>query len=600
MPIDNIVWDEPKDIVWDEPTQKNEFRKPLNLRENNAVDKFMSAIPNRGVMDVLDTIATQGYGRLTGNKEIIGAEAERQAKEWEAQNPDIASKAGRIVGNIAATAPLAPSMGMGAAAANLPRVASALRTGGMTTGIVPKGVIQGAGDLALRAGAAGAGGVAAGGLINPDEITKSGIYSAALPIGLKGFGLLGQGVGKVADAVSNTSAGRTALKKVAETIGDNPSQAIEQMRGYKGEIPLTASAITQNPQLAALEVGNRVRNPANWYPFEQEQGRALFNKVLSSTKDAEDLATRAATRQNNWQSNWANVENSVNPQVFSAKIPEFQKNIDIALKSPESVNPAVRGMLESIKSEIDRVGEGFSPAHLQQIRANLSGKYNPMSPNAFQSAPRDSKATKDVLKQVDSILNESTGGVWDKVPAGYKADSDLLHQAKAASKIRGSYIDADTGRILPKATIDATGDIPSITEAGLGRAMNAARMPQTKNLLLSQEANQGLEEALNAIRRQNITKNVKSAGSLGGSDTAVNMGLSAAPSGMSKSIIRDLIKGVSEAGTAKVDKQLAGLLADPQATSLLLSDLLAKQNPSMRNQFINYLPYGAMPALSAQ
>jgi hypothetical protein len=279
--------------------------------------------------------------------------------------------------------------------------------------------------------------------------------------------------------------------------------------------------------------------------------------------------------------------------VFNARIPKFADDIEIALQSSESVNPSVRGFLEAIKGEIARFGNNFSPAHLQQIRANLSGRYNPMNQNAYANAPRESKAVQSVLREVDDILNESTGGVWAKVPAAYKADSVALHEAKAASKVRGAFVDQDTGRTLGK-SLDVNGDIPKITEVGLGRAMNAARMPGTKDLALSGRANNELENILLALRNQDIVQGVKrSATAGGGSDTASNL-TALMPSGTGKNLLRDALMFTRDFANRKESAAIAELLTNPQELRRLLS-----RQPSEGNQLLQLLSRGA-PIIPAQ
>lgn len=509
----------------------------------------------------------------------------------------------KIATEIAATAPVGGGLGTIAKELGATRLGTALQTGGMKTGAplaamdTIAGIGSRLGDLGLRV-LGGAGTTAAGAtLLNPNDTEKGAKIGAALPVAMSGLGHTGSLFGGMLNAVSDKFAKNTALKKLADSVGETTESLLSKIKSYEGDIPLSMAGMTQNPKIAALEVGNRARNPANWYEFDKAQADAVYNKMLSSTKDAEDLTSRAVQRSQNWKANWANeVEKNVNPEVFAKKIPEFQSKIDQALRSPEAVNENVRNMLLKIKSTIDDFGADFSPAHLQQIRADLSGKYQPMSSSAFASAPRSSPATQSVLREVDDILNQTTGGAWSKVPAAYKADSELLHQAKAASKVRSAFIDQDTGRIL----VNTKEGIPEITSKSITSSMNAAREPLTKNLKLSPEANQGLTDTLEAMRMQNILQNVKKSGTAGGgSDTIVNSFLSASPAGtVSKSVLRDALRGVGEQSTAKVDRQLMEMLSNPENTALLLSELLKR--PQKAEGFIKQIPYYTAPAIAAQ
>lgn len=506
------------------------------------------------------------------------------------------------------------TMGMGGALAkgaqavpviakNAPGFVNALRTAGMTTGAAPVGFKAGVADLATRTAASATVGGASAGLVNPEDSGKGFAIGGMIPGALKVAGLAGDAVGgawnAMRRALGDDAARKAAGNQISQLLDPTELARLQQ----RGPIPLSVAATTQNPNVARLEQASRLRSPDTWYGFDQNQGKAVFDEVWKATDEATQMATRAAARKANWQGNWSDVEKAIDPQDFAKRIPKFQQDIDKALMSSEAVNPSVASMLNTIKQQIAQFGDNFSPAHLQQIRANLSGKFNPMSPNAFASAPRDSAAVRSVMQEVDDILNASSGGVWQKVTKGYAADSASLHQAKAASKIRGSFIDADTGRIVGK-QISKTVDAPVISEAGLTRSMNAARQPGTQRLALSPQANTDLETVLDALRAQNVVQGVKKSTTAGGgSDTVSNL-TSLAPGGTAKNVILQIAGAIKEAGSAKTQNQLAQLLTDPQAAEKLLTELAAKKPNAIAAllQSPDFVQFGyrAAPVISAR
>ena len=308
-----------------------------------------------------------------------------------------------------------------------------------------------------------------------------------------------------------------------------------------------------------------------------------------ATREGDDIASRRATRGKNWDSGWAEVEKGLYPAHLASDMTRFRRNIDIALQSPESSNPAVRGMLNAIKSEIDRLGDNFSAGHLQQIRANLRGSMNPMSPDVYKSAPRDAKATRDVLTEIDNMLDAATGGKWKPVPAQYAADSRRLDQAKAASKARNVFHDPETGRVRGVAAgQDAMGDIPKITEAGLGKAIDLTRDPTTKATMLSDPARLKLEATLDAIRRQNIVQGVKrSATGGGGSNTtsdyfasgAADIAANAVGGGVVGNVGSTVLKGVKDFANTRRDQALAEALQNPQRMMEIIRAQVASGQP---------------------
>jgi hypothetical protein len=119
---------------------------------------------------------------------------------------------------------------------------------------------------------------------------------------------------------------------------------------------------------------------------------------------------------------------------------QFGEDLRQAELSPDSSNPAVRGVIDAINAEMDRLGPNFGLGHLQQMRANLNGKVNPMAPDAFKSAPRDNPAIISLKQEMDDILNTATGGKWQSVIDGYaglRQAARIQGGAEGAQCLRG-------------------------------------------------------------------------------------------------------------------------------------------------------------------
>jgi hypothetical protein len=467
----------------------------------------------------------------------------------------------------------------GRAAPALQTAATAIESGGFRTGAQ---MGRGA-DIATRmAGGAVAGGAAAG-MVNPEDAATGAAIGAVLPPALKGAGAAldaaGRGARAVAATVSDKAARSVAVDKVAGALGDDAAQAAADIGTYfpKGaeDIPLSAAAITRNPNLAQLEQGSRLRNAASWFDFDQKQGRAVFDNVLKATDEAGDLPARYTQRQDNWRTLWATTSQSLKPRVWMARMTQFGADMEMALRSPDASNPAVRGVLDAVNAEMDRIGPSFSPAHLQQLRANLNGKVQPLSPDVFKSAPRDSPAIKSLIAEMDDILNASTGGKWQKVLENYAKDSDLVRQAKAAQRVREAFVDASGN--LQKAALDPLGDVPRVTEAGLRGAMNATRNPANGELALSAEAQGRLGATMDTLQRQGIVQQLKKAATAGGgSDTVPNAIAAGATAAGAPGFVTSLLQSARRMGTAKTDQELAALLSNPDELAKALQPWLAR------------------------
>ena len=385
-------------------------------------------------------------------------------------------------------------------------------------------------------------------------------------------------------------AGKEVAKALTEGGADEQTvlrQTIERLRNaQQGNIPLSTAAQLKDAQIARLEQGSRARNGANWYDFDQNQARAVAGAFDDATAEAAELAARRTTRGGNWDANWAAAQAGADAAKFAKDLPQFRANLDVALRSPEASNPATRGMLEAIAADIDRVtaqGIPYTPAHLQQIRANLSAKWHPKNDTSFTKADRSSPARLSVMQEVDNILNNTTGGKWADVVGGYASDSKLVEASKAAGRARNQFYDPQTGRVLG-VSADPSGDIPKITEAALGRSINAGKGQ------FSTDAETRLAAILDALRAQNIVQGVKrSATAGGGSDTASNLyaaraaGQVASALGASGSMTaaatKTTLEKLGELATANKDRALAEALQNPQQMIAVLERKLKAGAP---------------------
>jgi hypothetical protein len=522
-------------------------------------------------------------GLVTG-QQPVSRNAERRAQMDEAlsglgaDRDSLAFQTGKIATEVAGTYPVGGLVGRGVATV-APRLGQAITSGGLSTGArVAPGVLPAAADLGVRVAGGAISGGATAGLINPEDADIGAALGGAIPAVTKLAGAAGRVVG---NAVSPRMARNNAANKLAASLGDDAQQVVSDIQTYypRGaeSIPVSAAAATKNAKLAQLEQGSRLRSSPQWHDFDVKQARAAYDNVLQATDEAGELGARAAARQENWTKAWEAASAAQKPRVWQKRMTQFGSDMETALRSPESSNPNVRAVLEAINSEMDRVGPDFSIGHLQQLRANLNGKVQPMSSDAFKAAPRDNPAIISIKKEMDAILNGVTGGKWQKVIEGYAKDSEALHASKAAQKVRNAYVDAETGRIVSP-VINA--DVPRVTAANLSNAMNAARLPD-KSLALGAEANQRLEATVEALRRQAMVQELKrTATAGGGSDTVSNALQAGAQAAGAPNMLMQLIGGLRQLGAGKTDNALAQLLANPDELAAVLAAMQRPQSPN--------------------
>jgi len=473
-------------------------------------------------------------------------------------------------------------------------------------------VATGAGRLATAAAGAGTG--AAYGAIVPrgegesrmNSILIGGGVGGALPLSMSALNAMttpfrgqSRAAQEVTDAMTPQGASNAQRRQVLE---QTMQQMRQQAQAPASSIPLTVAARLGNPELARLEAGSRARSGANFYDFDQNQARAVADEVMAATRGAADVAARRDMRANNRSMLYNQAMSTINEPAFARDLTSFRTNLDQAVRSAEASNPAVRNMLQQLGDEIDRLGPDFTPDHLATIRANLAKKAPLVPRNAYEAAPRESPATMSVLREVDRILNNASGGRWQDVVGTYARDSNLVRSAQASGKVREAFIDPATGRVRG-VSADPAGDVPKITEAALGRALDAARGPR-KELVLDPAANARLETVLDALRRQNIVQGVKrSATAGGGSNTASDQfaaGTARAMSdvaldaigGPAATVGRGLFTGLRNTLDARKDRALAEALQNEQAFIQMLQTQAAREGSTLdRSEVARLLRY---------
>lgn len=548
------------------------------------------------------------FGNETDQAKIAEEVAEKRRMDERLANATTGGKALQIAGNVIPTLAIPAgglARGVGAVARQMPAFAGR---------VLPRALQGlGMGGTTLDAALAGA---ASGGLqtVTDDEsrLANVGIgagLGAVFPMALGGA----RGAWRrfAPGAVGGGGEARAA-QRIAEE-GVTPQQAQDMQRALQqhaqqvrqtrlqgvqpNDIPLSTAAQLGSPDLARLEAGSRAKSGANWYDFDQEQAAAVNRAMMRSTREAEEIAARRGTRAENWEQNWQQAAQHADPEVFQQQVAGLRQHLDDLLVSPEAVNPDVRRAILELQGTLERAGEHLEPRHLQVARRELSGRMNPMSQNPLKQVSREEPGILSMTQDLDRRLNEATGGRWDPVRGGYAEDSRALEAARAAGKVRSRFYDPSTGRVQGVAA-DIAGDVPKITEAGMGAAMNMARDPAMRNQL-SPQATVELLQVLDSLRRQGIVQGVKrSATAGGGSNTAGDIfaaqagdQLMANVPGMPGTIVRGVLGAVDTAVNARRDQALANALQNPQQMYQLLDRVIRSGQPltGFEQQVVNAL-----------
>lgn len=181
---------------------------------------------------------TDRRGAMTGALGDMGADTDSLAFGAGKLATEIAGTAGAGGGVANAITRLAPR-----AAAAMPAVIQAMRTGGLSTGAkAAPGFMGAVANMAPRiAGGAVAGGASAG-LVNPEDAGMGALIGGALPPAVKGAQMLGSGVKQLAGGIARNTLGATTGTG-AESVGTAYRAGKEGGTSFldniRGKVPFT-------------------------------------------------------------------------------------------------------------------------------------------------------------------------------------------------------------------------------------------------------------------------------------------------------------------------------------------------------------------------
>lgn len=207
----------------------------------------------RGLKDIIDTGA--GFlSRLGGADEQARVRAMNEAGRAEfdkAAEGQILPQVARIAGNVTATVPAVTALG-GAVAPLLPRLGSAIRSGGMTTGAAPAGLAARTGDMGVRVAGGAIGGGLAAGMVNPEDAALGAGIGAVLPPVVAAAGTGANALGQLLRSREAKAGAALAQALDAQDVNALAALLREAPELVPGSRPTVAQAL-QTPQAGILE-----------------------------------------------------------------------------------------------------------------------------------------------------------------------------------------------------------------------------------------------------------------------------------------------------------------------------------------------------------
>lgn len=326
-------------------------------------------------------------------------------------------QAGKLGAEVAGTAGVGNLLAAPARAAGLTKIANSLSSGGMTTGAPPATtLVEGAGNLAARAGGGAATGGASAGLVDPEDAGLGAMIGGATPAVTNALGAAGRGVGRSLVAGGVTDEVRSLAQRANDLGIDIPADRIVDSKPMNA----LASSLDYVPFSGRGATMNKMESQLN-RALSRTFGQDSDNVTLALRKASDDLGKKFDTvLQNNkvqmdqqFLTDLADASNMATKELGSDGARVIQNQVD------EIIAKAASGDIDghaayNIKRTLDRIGRRNSPEAYYAL--DLKGKL--MDALNRSLGPQEAAAFKSVRQQYGNMLslekiaqNGAEGGV---------------------------------------------------------------------------------------------------------------------------------------------------------------------------------------------
>jgi len=348
------------------------------------------------------------------------------------------TKGGNIAGNVAMTALLPSSVGRGYARAGaaIPGfigtrtgavVDSALTQGTINAGITP-------GDDVERMIAA----ISAGG--------TSAAVPAALGIAQAGRRAVTAGGKRVAIGES--------LRSELGPQADNVARALQarSLEGQRIGTRPSASMMTADPTLEALEAGSRTKRGDLWRKFDQDNAAARWNALRSAagTPEATDAmrqARDAATGPLRDEALGIARASANYARGGGIDLGEWGNNSSLANTAGKSLINKVQDWrggdlvgnpdVQTIAGHVEKVlKSGGTPGQLYELRKWLTDGIKAGAPSDLSNAVKNARVQRnETVGMIDDVLDHLSAGTWRDYLARYRSESPTIASKQALQKM---------------------------------------------------------------------------------------------------------------------------------------------------------------------
>jgi hypothetical protein len=464
------------------------------------------------------------------------------------------------------------------------------RAGSIGSRMLPRALMATAGRRAALGGAIGGG---ASGALMPTTEDESRVINTG--VGAAAGAALPLAVGAARGLRANFGPGRRAAQQLVGELGPEADVIPQQVAAREAQragttqaaqaIPESLAEATGSTTAGGLEAASAKEMNPEWAAFKRAQNVARHEAVQQATQEA-PMAAQRMTARDLVADPMREAAMGAARQGASYEAPVLKAAQDM-LTSSEAVNPSVRRVADYVLSAMDeRAPTKLTPEGLYTVRKVLKEKlHGPhMAGDELSAAVKGADVqTLKLIDAIDQSLNQASGGRWGRYLSTYGSASRPVDASHAAQAVRD---------VFEREGVAELGGAPEVTATRLGQALRASEGGSRHfPLALSQPARQGVEDVLEHVTRANeVQKARKIAGTAGGgSQTSMDLSDLAHRAlsplgGFPVRAVRAALDFVSKGGHAETQRELVGMLQNPQAAVRAIQEAQRLNRPLTSGQ----------------
>ena len=338
------------------------------------------------------------------------------------------------------------------ALANAP-IMTAVRTGGMTTGLNPVTVGQKAADLGGRAVAGAITGGASAGLVNPEDAGTGAMFGAALPAATKAGGWVGEKAGQAVRGTVKHGLGLSTgvgAEPVAQAFRAGKAGNREFLDNMRGDVPIDDVLARAKAGLAAMREARSTQYRSGMVPIANDKSVLNFADIDKAFGDAAKVVT---------------YKGQVKSPSAAAAVSSMRDAVDEWRRLDPAEFHTPEGM-DALKQKLGAILQSIPPQD-RQARMAAGKVYSSAKSTIEAQAPTYARVMRDYTQKSTEIME-----IERALSLGDRASKDTAMR-KLQSLMRNNVQTNYGNRLALAQGLEAGGDV-SLMPALAGQAMSSA------------------------------------------------------------------------------------------------------------------------------